>query len=66
MKCFTCDGSGEVDRAEYEARKKAEAEFWCSCGNPSEDVRFYDDGEHPKCDKHCYECVDCGKIRQVG
>jgi hypothetical protein len=63
--CFTCHGSGRITVKQHndmiEARK-----IWCSCGNPSEETNFYDDGEHPTCSKHCYTCVDCGKIVQIG
>jgi len=62
IECQTCQGSGEVDKAEYEARQKAIRDFWCRCGNPSEDVEYYEyaDGAHG------WTCRDCGKVVQVG
>lgn len=39
---------------------------WCSCKTPSYDnMKFYDDGEHPELYKHHYRC-QCGKIYQIG
>jgi hypothetical protein len=44
-------------------------DFWCTC-NPTEtdfeNAVYYNDGEHPKCEKHCWACHNCGKIIQVG
>lgn len=30
------------------------------------DVEYYEDGEHPRCSKHCWACKSCGAIVQVG
>ena len=38
-----------------------------ACGEGhGDDVRFYDDHEHPLCSKHCYTCIKCGGIVQIG
>jgi len=63
--CIKCKGSGEVDKAKHEAEVKAAQEFWCSCGNPSEDMEYYEfieDGHR----YHGWNCGDCGKVVQVG
>lgn len=65
IRCIDCDGSGEISEAKAKAIEDEKA-LWCSCGNPSNDSIFWDDGEHPKCSKHCWTCKDCGKIIQVG
>lgn len=65
MTCFDCKGSGEMTAAGVRAKKAADA-LWCRCGNESGETKFFDDGEHPNCSKHCYVCLDCGKITQVG
>ena len=71
--CHTCNGEGWIteqkgcELAQEKLRLRREiALYWCNCGNPSEEVTFYDDGQHPHCEKHCYTCNDCGKLVQVG
>jgi len=63
--CVTCDGAGEIDQFKYKLYRQ-EIEMWCRCGNPSGDVDFYDDGEHPDVQTHHYRCKDCGRVVQVG
>ena len=63
--CHVCNGRKEISKKEWQAHKDM-MNLWCDCGNPSGETTFYDDGEHPKCSKHCYVCNDCGKIVQVG
>ena len=63
--CIGCDGEGEVTE-EQAALIEFEKNMWCKCGNPSEDVDFYDDGEHPEITKHHYRCKDCKKVVQIG
>ena len=65
ISCVVCEGVGKVTAAKLEAMK-AEADLWCSCGNPSGNSKYHDDGDHPNCSKHCWTCEDCGKILQVG
>lgn len=65
LTCHICHGKKEISKQEWK-QIQAEAALWCDCGNPSGDVDFYNDGEHPNCSKHCYTCKDCGKIVQVG
>ena len=65
IKCLTCRGEGRITKKRSAQLKRAAA-LWCSCGNPSGDVYFHDDGECPDCRKHHYHCSDCGKIVQVG
>jgi hypothetical protein len=65
LPCIYCDGKGEITKKEFN-KLKAEKALWCSCGNPSQETRFWDDGQHPNCPKHCYTCKDCKKIIQVG
>ena len=63
--CVICDGTGEIDEETAEM-VEFEKNMWCECGNPSEDVDFYDDGEHPEISKHHYRCRDCGAVVQIG
>jgi hypothetical protein len=35
--------------------------FWCNCGNPSDDVTHHEDE-----DGQWWTCDDCGKTLQVG
>lgn len=65
MECFDCGGTGKVS-AEILASIEAEKNAWCSCGNPSGEHEFYDDGEDSACYKHHWNCKDCGKLWQVG
>jgi RecJ-like exonuclease len=67
--CRDCHGSGKVTPEEAERIRsfiEAYKEIWCRCGNPSGQVDFYDDGEHPEISKHHYRCRDCGKVTQIG
>ena len=67
--CITCKGSKTMDEKKANLIKEAwedERNRWCDCGNPSGDVKYWEDGTHPHCSKHCYTCRDCGKITQVG
>lgn len=63
--CVICDGGGTVTRAKLESIEH-EKRIWCECGNPSEDVNFWDDGEGYWVTKHHYTCKDCGKVVQIG
>lgn len=63
--CVVCKGKKQITAKEKQGLID-EAALWCSCGNPSKDVEFYDDGECTDCDKHHYHCSDCRKIVQVG
>lgn len=65
LPCPACKGLGSVSLAEKKIYE-AQLAMWCRCGNPSGDVDFFDDGEHPDMYKHHYRCKDCGKITQVG
>ena len=65
IECFTCNGEGEVDQEGYDAWVY-EKNVWCKCGNPSNETRFYDDGEGKWVHKHHYVCIDCGKVVQIG
>lgn len=65
MKCQRCRGKGYLTAIEQKQWEEYDA-LWCECGNPSEDVIPYADGENPNCHKHCYACKDCGKLLQVG
>ena len=64
--CITCNGSGQIEKRKLKAQERAFNAFWCRCGNPSEEIDFFDDGQHPGCEKHHYRCRDCGKVTQVG
>lgn len=66
MPCHVCNSTGKVDPVKLEEDRKAEEAFWCSCGNPSGSVSFFEDGEGGMCAKHHYVCDDCGKVAQVG
>ena len=39
---------------------------WCYCGNPSGEMDFFDNDEHPKIKCHHWRCRDCGKVVQIG
>lgn len=66
IQCIYCDGKGEISEAQAKEIEDEKA-LWCNCeGDQSEDAIFWDDGEHPKCSKHCWTCRKCGKIVQVG
>ena len=71
--CYDCDGEGWVTEEkshELAEKKRALAEeillYWCNCGNPSDDAKYWADGQNPNCSKHCWTCKDCGKLLQVG
>ena len=61
MKCDLCEGTGETTQAHVDAVEKAHNDFWCSCGNPSGDASYYEEGG-----SHGWACNDCGKVVQVG
>ena len=63
--CIYCSGTGQLTEQEL-SDLKAEQDLWCSCGNPSDEATYWEDGENPDCDKHCWTCNDCEKIIQVG
>lgn len=65
IECPTCKGAKTVT-AEVVASHKAFQTAWCQCGNPSGQMTFHDDGQHPTCSKHCYTCDDCQKLLQIG
>ena len=65
MKCVICGGDGHLTDKQL-SDYKAEMDLWCQCGNPSEDVTFYDDGQGSACHKHHYCCNNCGKVLQIG
>ena len=59
--CVDCKGKGEITKAQYE-ELEAQKNAWCSCGNPSGDVEYYElEGGY-----HGYDCKDCGKLLQTG
>jgi len=68
MTVETFEMSPEMERlaAEAQAFNDAHPDFWCRCGNPSEDVAFYADGQHPEVHKHHWRCNDCGSVLQIG
>jgi len=59
--CVHCKGTGQMT-AKQAADHKAMEDFWCKCGNPSEETEYYEyaDGTHG------WTCKDCGKVVQVG
>lgn len=66
MTCVICGGTGKLTKAQIEENKRA-AEAWCQCDEPDmENARYWPDGAHPECSKHCWTCGVCGKIVQVG
>lgn len=38
---------------------------WCTCGNPSGEVEFYDSEEEGEEGPEYYVCADCGGLVQV-
>ena len=65
LTCYFCDGHGKVPAMAIEALEEHRKD-WCSCGNSSNNLDYFVDGEHPKCHKHHYRCKDCGGITQIG
>ena len=63
--CVTCNGLGKLSKQEFKEFEE-EKELWCSCGNPSEQVKYWKDGEGTLVHKHHYTCKDCGKVVQIG
>lgn len=63
--CVTCNGNKEISIEEENKLKRFNA-LWCKCGNPSGNIKYYKDGEHPECAKHCWVCCDCGRLTQIG
>jgi len=60
LTCPWCNGTGELTYKQEFARD-AYFNEWCKCGNPSEQVNYYNDERG-----HGYTCADCGKIVQTG
>jgi len=65
INCVHCDGKGIMTQEQKEIHDY-EKNMWCTCGNKSEDYKFYDDGEHEEISKHHYRCADCEKVLQIG
>lgn len=65
MNCHVCEGKGEVTE-EHAELIQIENDMWCDCDEPSEDRKYWPDGTHPVCHKHCWSCTICGKIVQIG
>ena len=63
--CILCGGEGEVDPIEMEAIKRIQDNFWCKCKD-RDNVRYVNDYEDERCDKHHYRCNHCDKVVQVG
>jgi len=63
--CITCDGSGQVTKAQEKEYRNALA-MWCECGNPSEGTSYVPDNASSVCVKHHWVCGDCGRVVQVG
>lgn len=40
--------------------------LFCQCGNPSGETIYFADGQGDVCEKHYWECADCGKAVQIG
>ena len=64
IQCMSCDGRREVSKRQRILKKVANRE-WCRCDGRV-DTHYYPDNTHPKCKKHCYVCVRCKGISQVG
>ena len=63
--CVVCKGTGTLGATEIR-QLEAEKKMWCTCGNKSGEVDFFDDGAHPQIHKHHYRCRECGKVTQIG
>lgn len=63
--CIICKGAKTITEKAKRALER-EAELWCKCTTPSDDVVFHDDGTCSQCRKHHYHCGTCKKICQVG
>jgi hypothetical protein len=56
---------------EMEELQRQSAAFWKrheekSNGCAHEHVDYFPDAAHPECQKHCYACIKCGAIVQIG
>jgi len=58
--CIDCKGEGEITKEKAKELQEMR-DAWCSCGNPSGEVDYYEFGH-----THGYDCRDCGKIIQTG
>lgn len=66
MTCLCCNGKRQVSVKQRILQKAANRE-WCDCKDDRDtDTMFFNDGQHPKCKKHCYVCRRCKCITQVG
>ena len=67
LPCVVCNGTGKVVEAEAVAIAEHMAD-WCQCDDAErEHVKYYGEGEHPKCHKHHYRHEPgCGEIIQIG
>jgi RecJ-like exonuclease len=66
LTCITCDGHGKVTAPKMRAFYAMKA-AWCRCDEVGDNVRYYDDGQHPDCTKHHWRHEPgCGLIVQVG
>ena len=64
ISCIICDGA-MVLSAKKAVLEKAHNRDWCRCKTDT-DSTYYPDNTHPKCRKHCYVCVRCKGITQIG
>lgn len=65
LKCDLCDGKGHITLQQMRYWG-AQNKLWCSCGNPSKESKYWEDGTNKYCSKHCWTCKDCGKLTQIG
>jgi hypothetical protein len=64
--CMWCGGDGDMNDKQLEWKEEYDS-VWCKCTQPSEEpAQFWNDGEHPTCEKHCWTCPKCNKITQIG
>jgi len=71
IECSTCHGKGfrEMSAHHYVKEKlvkKDRERIWCKCKNNHFSTVYYKDNEHPRCPKHCYVCLHCKGITQIG
>jgi len=70
IECHECKGKGFllISNSEYTKKKllqKDASRIWCQCHESFSTV-YYKDNEHPRCSKHCYVCIHCKGITQIG
>lgn len=66
VNCYECKGVGSVTQEHADARARELAQ-WCTCGNPSRDVKYHPDNQRGAAyRKHHWTCKDCGKVTQIG